>query len=93
MTRVSMTPPDGEQYQPYWQPGVPLPLSQCSTPVSRNPRPVPMFTMPPASVPMHHLEPEEEYSDPSSETLLRVSFPLRSRCKSKWTISYTVLMH
>lgn len=55
-----MTPPDEH---PYWPPGVPLPLSQSTTPissrtpisriptsrtpVSRNTRPVPIFSTPP----------------------------------------------
>ncbi len=63
-----MTPPDGERYQPYWRPGVPLPLSPCSTPVSRNPRPVPMFATPPASVSMRQIEPEKEHAG-SNDTL------------------------
>ena len=59
--------PDGEQFHPFWQPGVPLPLSPCSTPLSRNLRLVPIFGATPPMIPMRQVEPEEDTS--STNTL------------------------
>lgn len=73
MGHASMASPDTEQFHPYWQPGVPLPLSQCSTPLSRNPRPVPIYATPPSSVPTCQVEPDEEnvHSNDTLESTLK----------------------
>ena len=54
-----MSPCDREQYHPYWQPGVPLPIPRSNTPASRIPRRVSLCT--PPQIPFSQVDSDEEH--------------------------------